>query len=213
MTDPPQTPEDKAAKREASRQRELDRIFQAGWDNAADFPPLTDEQIERIAFILNPCVAAPRGSVSPRPKAHAYDEFTAAPLVAVEEGPPPRPKRSKRAGVAAGAVTVYRAEEVAEILRCHKGTLYRLARGKKIGFCPRQPGQSGYRFLQKHIDDFLNGVRRKRPRRRRSPRAIPGPASASWTASASSDASWPPLTAEQVEQCAFIIRPRLAALE
>lgn len=62
--------------------------------------------------------------------------------------------------MATSTVTVYTAKEAADILRCNKETVYRWARANppKIGFCPRQPGQSGYRFLQKHIDDFLNGI-------------------------------------------------------
>ena len=36
------------------RQAELDRIFQAGWDNAADFAPLTDEEIDIIAALIRP---------------------------------------------------------------------------------------------------------------------------------------------------------------
>lgn len=46
--------------REARRQRELDRIFELGRAAAANFPPLTDEQIERVAFIINPRLAALR---------------------------------------------------------------------------------------------------------------------------------------------------------
>jgi hypothetical protein len=42
------------------RQRELDRIFQLGWDSGADDPPLTNEQIERLAFIINPRLAPVR---------------------------------------------------------------------------------------------------------------------------------------------------------
>lgn len=49
------TPEQRAE----HRQRELDRIFQLGWDSGADDPPLSDDQIERIAFIINPRLAAP----------------------------------------------------------------------------------------------------------------------------------------------------------
>lgn len=47
------------------RQRELDRIFQLGWDNAADFPPLTERQIERLAFLINPHVADPNRRHTP----------------------------------------------------------------------------------------------------------------------------------------------------
>lgn len=46
--------------REARRQRELDRIFQAGWDNAAKMPPLTERQVERVAFLIAPAFDAPR---------------------------------------------------------------------------------------------------------------------------------------------------------
>jgi hypothetical protein len=42
------------------RQRELDRIFQLGWDSGADDPPLTAEQVEQVAFIIRPRLAAPR---------------------------------------------------------------------------------------------------------------------------------------------------------
>ena len=49
------------AEREARRQRELDRIFELGKKAAADWPPLTDEQIAYVAFVINPRVAAPRG--------------------------------------------------------------------------------------------------------------------------------------------------------
>lgn len=45
---------------EERRQRELDRIFQLGWDSGAGDPPLTDEEIARLAFIINPRLAAPR---------------------------------------------------------------------------------------------------------------------------------------------------------
>lgn len=48
------------AQREQRRQRELDAIFQAGWDSGADDPPLTGEQIEQLAFYINPRLAAPR---------------------------------------------------------------------------------------------------------------------------------------------------------
>lgn len=41
-------------------QRELDRIFQLGWDSGAADPPLSDEEIELLAFIINPRLAAPR---------------------------------------------------------------------------------------------------------------------------------------------------------
>lgn len=46
------------------RQCELDRIFRLGWDSGADDPPLTSEQIEQIAFIINPRLAAPRDHTS-----------------------------------------------------------------------------------------------------------------------------------------------------
>lgn len=156
MDDPQQTPEDKEARRAARRQRELDRIFQAGWDAAADWPPLTDEQIERIAFILRPCVTAPRSSVPPRRNARANDKSIAAPLIVPETASPSRPGRTIRAATAASTVTVYTAEEVAEILRCSKETVYRWARMGLIGDGPLA-GRRIYRFTQKHIDDFLSG--------------------------------------------------------
>lgn len=60
--------------------------------------------------------------------------------------------------MATSTVTVYTAKEAADILRCNKETVYRWARKNKIGFCPRHSDKSAYRFLQKHIDDFLNGI-------------------------------------------------------
>lgn len=55
---------------------------------------------------------------------------------------------------------VFTAAEVAETFRVDVETVYRWARANppKIGFCPKLPGQRYYRFLQKHIDDFLNGI-------------------------------------------------------
>jgi len=41
------------------RQRELDRIFAAGAAVVADWPPLTDEEIKHLAFIINPRLVAP----------------------------------------------------------------------------------------------------------------------------------------------------------
>lgn len=158
MTNPPQTPEDKAAKREARQRRELERIQNAGRELAATFPPLTHEQIERLAFILAPCVAAPAGTASSRPKIHANDDFDALPHAPATQKPASHPKQSKRTSAANGTVTVYKAEEVAQMLRCDVQTVRRWARGKKIGFCPMLPGQRTYRFRQKHIDDFLNGI-------------------------------------------------------
>jgi hypothetical protein len=46
------------------RQRELDRIFQLGWDSGADDPPLTAEQVEQVAFIIRPRLAAPRDTTT-----------------------------------------------------------------------------------------------------------------------------------------------------
>lgn len=46
------------AQREKRRQRELEAIFQAGWDNAATMPPLTERQIERLAFLIAPALRA-----------------------------------------------------------------------------------------------------------------------------------------------------------
>lgn len=48
------------AQREERRQAELDRIFELGRKRGREMPPLTDEQIEQIAFIINPRLAAPR---------------------------------------------------------------------------------------------------------------------------------------------------------
>ena len=48
------------AQREERRRLELAAICELGQRAAAEFPPLTDEQIERIAFIINPRLAAPR---------------------------------------------------------------------------------------------------------------------------------------------------------
>jgi hypothetical protein len=42
------------------QQRELARIFNLGQQLAANWPPLTDEQVEQVAFIINPRLAAPR---------------------------------------------------------------------------------------------------------------------------------------------------------
>lgn len=42
------------------RQRELDRIFEAGQQLAATWPPLSDEQIERVAFLIQPRLAPMR---------------------------------------------------------------------------------------------------------------------------------------------------------
>lgn len=51
------------------RQRELDHIFQLGRAAAADWPPLTDEQIEQVAFIIKPRLAAPRDRTTALPQA------------------------------------------------------------------------------------------------------------------------------------------------
>jgi len=45
---------------EERQRRELDRIFQLGQQLAADWPPLSDEQIEHVAFIINPRLAPMR---------------------------------------------------------------------------------------------------------------------------------------------------------
>lgn len=50
------TPEQRAER----AQRELDRIFQLGQRLAADWSPLSDEQIEHVAFIINPRLAPMR---------------------------------------------------------------------------------------------------------------------------------------------------------
>jgi hypothetical protein len=51
------------------RQRELDRIFQLGQQLAATWPPLTDEQVEQVAFIIKPRLAARRDPAPALPKA------------------------------------------------------------------------------------------------------------------------------------------------
>jgi hypothetical protein len=51
------------------RQRELDRIFQLGWDSGADDPPLTAEQVEQVAFIIRPRLAALRDTTTALPQA------------------------------------------------------------------------------------------------------------------------------------------------
>lgn len=48
------------AERDARRQAELDRIFELGRARGRQMAPLTDEQIERVAFIINPRLAPPR---------------------------------------------------------------------------------------------------------------------------------------------------------
>lgn len=58
--------------------------------------------------------------------------------------------------MANSTVTVYTAEQVAEMLRCNKETVYRWARKGLIGDGPLA-GRRIYRFTQKHIDDFLSG--------------------------------------------------------
>jgi len=40
------------------KRNERDRIFQAGWDNAAKMPPLTERQVERCAFLIAPAFDA-----------------------------------------------------------------------------------------------------------------------------------------------------------
>jgi len=46
--------------RETRRQAELARIFELGQQAAADWPPLSDEQIEQVAFYINPRLAPMR---------------------------------------------------------------------------------------------------------------------------------------------------------
>lgn len=54
----------------AERQRrELDRIFQLGQQLAKTWPPITDEQVEQCAFIINPRLAAPRDHIATLPQA------------------------------------------------------------------------------------------------------------------------------------------------
>lgn len=45
-------------------QRELDRIFELGRQVGRAMPPLTDEQIAQVAFIIKPRLAAPRDHAS-----------------------------------------------------------------------------------------------------------------------------------------------------
>lgn len=51
------------------RQRMLDAAFKAGWDSGADDPPLTDRQIERIAFLIAPSVPMPTTKAAALPQA------------------------------------------------------------------------------------------------------------------------------------------------
>jgi hypothetical protein len=52
------------------RQRVLDDAFQAGWDDGANDPSLTERQIERIAFLIAPHVATrPRIEAAALPQA------------------------------------------------------------------------------------------------------------------------------------------------
>lgn len=43
-----------------AQRRELDRIFQLGRQLATTWPPITDEQVEQVAFIINPRLAPMR---------------------------------------------------------------------------------------------------------------------------------------------------------
>lgn len=45
---------------EERRQRELDHIFHLGQQLAATWAPITDEQVEQCAFIINPRLAPVR---------------------------------------------------------------------------------------------------------------------------------------------------------
>lgn len=58
--------------------------------------------------------------------------------------------------MASSTVQVYTAEEVAQMLRCNRESVYRWARKGLIGDGPLA-GRRVYRFTQKHIDDFLSG--------------------------------------------------------
>jgi hypothetical protein len=40
------------------RTRQLAAIFQQGWDDGANDPPLTERQIERLAFLIAPSIPA-----------------------------------------------------------------------------------------------------------------------------------------------------------
>lgn len=52
------------AQREQRQQRDLDRIFELGQQLAADWSPLSDEQIEHVAFIINPRLAPMRSQAT-----------------------------------------------------------------------------------------------------------------------------------------------------
>jgi hypothetical protein len=51
------------------RQRELDHIAELGRQLAASWPPLTDEQVEQVAFIIRPRLAALRDTTTALPQA------------------------------------------------------------------------------------------------------------------------------------------------
>jgi hypothetical protein len=48
------------AQRTARQQAALDRIFERGQQLAATWPPMSDEQIEHVAFLINPRLAPMR---------------------------------------------------------------------------------------------------------------------------------------------------------
>lgn len=62
----------------------------------------------------------------------------------------------------------FTAAQFAEQADVNVETIYRWARTGKIGFCPMLPGQRTYRFLQRHIDDFFNGIPPEQPAPKRA---------------------------------------------
>lgn len=54
-------------------------------------------------------------------------------------------------------VTVYTADEVAQMLRCNRETVYRWRAAGKLKSCERAEGQRAHLFLPEHVEEFLNG--------------------------------------------------------
>lgn len=52
-------------------------------------------------------------------------------------------------------VTIFTAEEVAQILRCNRESVYRWVKAGRLKSCDRNG--LVHRFTQEHIDEFLNG--------------------------------------------------------
>ena len=53
-------------------------------------------------------------------------------------------------------LAVYTTEEVANLLRCNKETVYRWVKTGRLKSCDRRPKEP-HRFTQAHIDEFLLG--------------------------------------------------------